>query len=970
MKKTLLFIALAILTHGLSAQVTELWGVSHVGTRQGSIFKLDVNKDFQHILNVPNEGQGSTGNLVEVRDGIFFGMTSEGGLSNKGAIFGYSEVNSNYQILHSFNGADGQNPEGSLILASDGLLYGITNTGGANNDGVIFSYNTGDDIFQVIHHFDAANSPNPAGTLLEGSDGKLYGITRPPSGSATIFSFDPDTKVVAQLYELTGNDGSNPRSSLIEGSGGLLYGATASGGSSSLGVLFGFNTTNNTYTKLHDFNRTDGRSPEGALTLANDGKLYGTTRFGGARGEGVLFNYDLSGSAGLTVIHHFDEKVTGEFPTGSLIQANDGKLYGLTLRGNDAAATGSNRGVLFSYDPLGAGFQVEHSFLAEQARYSDGSLIEGSNGKLYGISYGGGPVGFGMIYSYEPNGSGYESLHALSSPFGQYPTGYLIQAKDGLIYGLSKSGGRNNGGVIFKIDRTTNEYSKLYDFESSTGESPQESLVEGDDGLLYGVARKGGVQNKGVIFKYNINSSSYSVLYEFVKGVNGDNPASLTMISDGKLYGTTLNGGKSDKGVLFSYDLSGTYKKLIDFADLGGVKGYGAPVEGDDHLLYGTAIGDEKKVLYSYNPADGELTELYDFSADDGIPPVLLLKSRKGTLYGTTRDGGSRDEGTIFSYETATGTYTKLYDFFGGVNGAAEPGQRLTEDKNGVLYGMTRRLGSAGKGIIFKFNTADNSFEQIHKFRSIANISTPPTTLLQVRTCQSDDHILAPKTVDCHGLESPTIDDSCLGILENGEIYEFDFEANEGVTKDIVWTFDDIYGNYIEATQSITFDDVTNPVPDLEELPEIISDTEILESSIVIPTATDDCSSNITVTHDIEFPITRSVKINWTFDDNHGNKISQTQNVIVEIPSTPDPNTPGDDILSVGEGLERDFTVYPNPASGIITINSTSRELVQVLSLEGVVLLSSDKKTVDISILSTGIYIIKQGSKVTQFIKE
>ncbi|WP_109831303.1 choice-of-anchor tandem repeat GloVer-containing protein [Reichenbachiella versicolor] len=952
MKKTLLFIALAILTHGLSAQVTELWGSSGSGSRNGSIFKFDVNKEYQHVLDVPDDGEKPIGNLVEVREGVFYGMTEDGGTRGRGTIFRYDEADTKYQLVHSFGITEdqGEDPRGSLLHASDGLLYGVTFTGGVNDKGTIFSYDPEVGTYEVLYHFvgdGVSDRANPSKTLLEGSDGKLYGVTGSYSGNSSIFSFDPRDKTFALLHKFSGTP-----NSLIEGNAGVLYGSTLRGGSSDKGVLFSFDTSDDTYTKLYDFDgTTHGGTPVGALMFANDGKLYGSTYRGGANGDGILYSYDVSGAAGLTVLHDFDYYVNGYGPRGSLIQAANGKLYGVTFAGRTSATT-EDRGVLFSYDLAGVGFKVEHSFEDGQADHTIGSLIEGSNGKLYAVSSKGGVSGLGVIYNYDPASEEYASLYELINWGKLLDSPNLMQAKDGMLYGVALRGGNNSetdsqgDGVLFRIDPFTSQYTKLHDFKGSTGGKPGAGVIEGEAGVFYGTTSAGGAYGDGVIFKYDVNSKEYTVLYHF----DGFKSFKVTLGSDGKLYGVTFRGGKSDKGLLYSYDInSSSFSKLADFDDIGASFPFTLLTEVNRNLFYGvTNYG----VLYSYDLVEGKLTKHHDFRGIDGsAPSASLLKSRKSsTLYGTTRQGGSNDMGVIFSYEPATNTYTKLYDF------DSESGIHsyfgLVEDKDGVLYGIAREGGEYDEGTMYKFNTADNSFEKIHDFakRSYDN-------LLQVRICQPEEnHNVSAKT-DCQ-FEAPTINDACLGMLTGTTEDELDFEANKGTTKDVSWTFDDGYGYTFEATQSITFDDVTNPVPDLEELPEIISDKEILESSIVIPTATDDCSSNITVTHDIEFPITRSVKINWTFDDNHGNKISQTQNVVIN--ST----------LSVGEDLESDFTVYPNPASGIITINSTSRELVQVLSLEGVVLLSSDKKTIDISTLSTGIYIIKQGSKVTQFIKE
>ena len=79
-----------------------------------------------------------------------------------------------------------------------------------------------------------------------------------------------------------------------------LYGMTLNGGSgrggTGLGVIFSFDPSTSTYTKLKDFDNTNGANPYGSLIQANDGKLYGMTSEGGSSNYGVIFSFDPSSS--------------------------------------------------------------------------------------------------------------------------------------------------------------------------------------------------------------------------------------------------------------------------------------------------------------------------------------------------------------------------------------------------------------------------------------------------------------------------------------------------------------------------------------------------------------------------------------------------------------------------------------------------------------------------------------------------
>ena len=145
--------------------------------------------------------------------------------------------------LYSFGSAgDGGSPQGSLIQATDGNLYGITYTGGAHNLGTVFK------------------------VTLSGTEAVLYNFT----GST--------------------NDGANPSCGLIQATDGNLYGMTFWAGVSNLGTVFKI-TVSGVETLQHSFagNSSDGASPSCGLIQATDSNFYGMTFAGGAHNLGTVF---------------------------------------------------------------------------------------------------------------------------------------------------------------------------------------------------------------------------------------------------------------------------------------------------------------------------------------------------------------------------------------------------------------------------------------------------------------------------------------------------------------------------------------------------------------------------------------------------------------------------------------------------------------------------------------------------------
>jgi len=187
-------------------------------------------------------------------------------------------------------------------------------------------------------------------------------------------------------------------------------------------------------------------------------------------GGGMIFSYDPSSSAYTRLFDFSDDlshEVNGSFPFGSFIQASDQKLYGLTsLGGND------NDGVVFSFDPVSQTYTRLFDFNGVNGSNPYGSLIQARDGKFYGMTWGGGNSGAGVIFSYDPASSSYTKLYDFDFTNGSHPYGDLMQASDGKLYGMTNSGGSNDLGVIFSFDLVSSKFTKLLDYDGSNGANP------------------------------------------------------------------------------------------------------------------------------------------------------------------------------------------------------------------------------------------------------------------------------------------------------------------------------------------------------------------------------------------------------------------------------------------------------------------------------------------------------------------
>ncbi len=663
-------------TNFIQASNGKLYGVTAYGGSSGFgvIFSYDpLSATYTKLKDFDfTNGANPYGSLMQASDGKLYGMTYQGGSSGAGVIFSYDPLSSNYTKLKDFDYTNGAVPFGSLIQASDGKLYGLTNEGGSSGLGVIFSYDPLSSNYTKLKDFDNINGANPYGSLIQASNGKLYGMTVNGgiSGLGVIFSYDPLSANYTKLKDFNGANGGNPYGSLMQASDGKLYGMTFFGGGfgSGFGVIFSFDPLFSTYTKLKDLDNTNGGgNAYGNLLQATNGKLYGMTSIGGSSSAGVIFSFDPFSST-YTKLKDFDI-TNGGNPYGSLMQAKNGKLYGVTFSGGNGGA-----GVIFSYDLSSSTYANLRNFDDNNGSSIYSSLIKAGNGKLYGITNEGGSMGAGVIFSFDPTTSTYAVVKNFDGTNGSNPAGSLIQGSDGKLYGMASRGGSSGLGVIFSLDPVSSTYTKLKDCNLTDGYAPTGSLIQASNGKLYGMTNQGGNAGAGVIFSYNLSTSTYTKLKDLVD-INGLTPfGSLMQARDGKLYGMTSSDGNNDAGVIFSYDLSSsTLIRLQNFDDLNGTRPRGTLIQASNGKLYGmTAEGgiSDEGVIFSFDPSSLTYKKLKDFDGANGAYPYgNLMQASDGKLYGMTNSGGSSDVGVIFSYDPSTSTYTKLQDY-NGANGA------------------------------------------------------------------------------------------------------------------------------------------------------------------------------------------------------------------------------------------------------------------------------------------------------------
>ncbi len=665
-------------TNGKFYGMTQSGGIYGLGV----LFEYDTTTHTYTIkVNFSGTANGDTpnGGLIQASNGKLYGMTYSGGANGLGVLFEYDPALNTFTKEVDFAGtSNGQNPNGTLVQAANGKLYGMTYSGGTSNYGVLFEYTIATStLVKKIDFNNNSNGSRPYGSLMLASDGYLYGMTFAGGGNTDgiLFMYNTTSGTLTPKITFAGtSNGRFPYGGLVQASSGLMYGLTYMGGATDQGSLFEYNSTSNTLTKKIDFaGTTNGGYPNGNLMLASNGKLYGLTYSGGTLNFGTLFVYDPSTSV-LTKKIDLAGAINGSHPRGTLIQGTGGLIFGMTNEGG-----ANNDGILFSYNITSNTITDKIDFsTSPNGKIPQGSLVLASNGKLYGMTNTGGTGNDGVLFEFDPSTYTYvKKIDFAGTSNGKYPGGSLIRASNGLLYGMTSAGGASNYGVLFEYNPATNILTKKVDFSgTASGSNPYGSLVLASNGKLYGITCQGGTSGTGVLFEYNIATSTLTKKADLTGTANGSNPyGSLVQASNNKLYGMTYGGGINGDGVLFEYDPStGTLTKKIDFAGTtnGSYPG-GSLVLASNGNLYGMTYNggaNSDGVLFSYNYTTNTLTKKIDFAgASNGKNPYgTLMQALNGMLYGMTNTGGSNNFGVLFQYDPTLNSLT-VKNHFNGDNG-------------------------------------------------------------------------------------------------------------------------------------------------------------------------------------------------------------------------------------------------------------------------------------------------------------
>lgn len=449
----------------------------------------------------PSLGKSPRGSLVIGPNGLLYGLASSGGplLGHSGTLFSFDPNSYAFNMIHAFtNSIDGEFPRGNLTLAPNGFFYGFCFNGGSFGEGTLFSFNPNNNqVSKILDLNTATGSLTFTNNLTVASDGNMYGMfnTGGLIGLGYLYQFSPSVGTITpKVHFSLAENGENPSGKLFPAVNNKLYGTTVYGGPFDKGTLFEIDLTNYNKTKLIDFNSTNGARPYGGIMQASNGKLYGMTAEGGNSNHGVIYEYNY-GNNTYSVVHHFNS-FTGSKPNGELIEFN-GKLWGLTLEGGI-----NNLGVLFEFDPTTNILTKKIDFDNANCNKPYGSLTLSLNGIMYGLGSAASSSSCGGIFSYNPLTNAFSTLRAMDNIACCSPKGTLTIAPNGNLYGAAQWG---TDGRIFEYNPSTNALTAVY--SSMALRDVYTSLYLASNGRLYGLAGY-----SGSLFEYNYTLNTYSLV--------------------------------------------------------------------------------------------------------------------------------------------------------------------------------------------------------------------------------------------------------------------------------------------------------------------------------------------------------------------------------------------------------------------------------------------------------------------------
>lgn len=332
-----------------------------------------------------------------------------------------------------------------------------------------------------------------------------------------------------------------------------------------------------------------------------------------------------------------------------------------------------------------------------------------------------------------------------------------------IFYGSAQEGGEYGYGTVFRVNIDGTGFTNLYSFNGlSNGEEPAGLILSGS--TLFGVSTgnyKYPSYGNGKVFSLSTDGTVFTPIYSFTNGTDGANPSSGLVLHGNALFGTAGDGAKYGFGTIFMVYTNGTgFTNLHNFSvtsvlsqtNSDGSNPYAGLVLSGNTLFGTTAFGGPNGAgtVFAINTDGTGFTNLHNFSSrtlnnngvwvnQDGLYAQQTMLLSGYTLYGTTDEGGTNGNGTIFRINTDGTGFTTLHTFGLGLGSDIN---NLTNidgaDPTALILSGNRLLGVAGEGgtnavgTIFALNTDGSDFAVLYTCSLSNNNGAQPWSGLNI----------------------------------------------------------------------------------------------------------------------------------------------------------------------------------------------------------------------------------------------
>lgn len=240
------------------------------------------------------------------------------------------------------------------------------------------------------------------------------------------------------------------------------------------------------------------------------------------------------------------------------------------------------------------------------------------------------------------------------------------------------------------------------------GSGSQSALVVGADGAMYGTTEFGGKHGLGTVFRF-VPGQGIEAVHHFSGKLGARPRAGLLRLPDGSLWGVAGFGGTHDLGTVFRLAPDGQLTLVHSFDGVDGEYPLARLALGRDGLVYGSTAGMTDAYagsVFRVDPADGRFTLLHRFEGTKHTAPLghsptgRLLQAADNFFYGTTYEGGTKGQGTIYRLDPARGVVELVHAFQS--DEGCKPYAGLTEGADGAFYGVATVCGDGGSGTVFR----------------------------------------------------------------------------------------------------------------------------------------------------------------------------------------------------------------------------------------------------------------------------